>query len=792
MRLHSSLVAVATGSLLLAACAGMKLSPQSSADREPATIDTWRDASAQTLSSGDLSDLSSSGSMSLKSARLITDNFSAFQSKLNIIRGAKREIRMVYYIYSDDLSSSQFNTEVLAAAQRGVKVYLLVDFLTNYERMDLFTYLEKAGQGNIKVSFYGLPTAAILKGAVFQTLPCGKGAVNSPEQCQNEKTELMQKMGNPEATWFSKLYLTGLYGKNPALLQTAIGLGGQFDPKSLKEGAQPTAEEKAKLKEFAKLVIAAKMKNDLVAKAKVSVALQTYGSTLNPIMNELTGRLPLGLGGGPDWEHITDYTHHKLIVADGEKFQLGGRNIEDSYHSDSLSSKIPEAKVKYTFMDTDFYAESSGAKAVEAAYDRLFRFDAMVSDLARVQSLAPNEYDVNSEQFKVGLGACLQEGKATPQDLETCVGAKMKTAAGYQTLEARMEKVSQKMAANSQTFASKYQATTRNDWRDRGDSLDSSDLESAKAFYLENLSFSKSKPKQRFFGARIGLESETGKSIHSAWFKGLENTCAVSSKNKQKTRVVLHSAYLFMPSGLINALGNMMNGKWNCSYVDVVILTNSFQTTDLNIINIFARYQLQALFVYNQFIEKNKEFVTPNQYKARFRYFEYAPLQGQSGVSLHSKVSVLGNDMIVGSANADVRSYYMDTNNALWIRNAQGMVADYNAYIDRIIADKKVVEFTKYYSNVMDEQLVAENKAILRALLEKWDGKGRVTPQKQAQILGYVDQLGAKIRSTTHAIVSAPQALDEVSNVPGRRLEMEKMKELDQLANGFDSLWKVL
>lgn len=760
--------------------------------RFPASADTWRNASAVAASSSQIANLSSGGKMSFTRAELITDNHRSFQRKLDIIRGAKRELRLVYFIYNDDYTSSVFTTEILAAAQRGVKVSLLVDFITNYDRLDLFSYMEKAGQGNVKVAFYGLPTETIQRGAVYQTLPCSKGAVNSPEQCQSEKKALIMQMGNPQSTWFSKMFLTGLYGKNPALMQAAIGIGGQFDPKTLASGANSsTPEEKAALKKFAKLVLAAKMKNDIAAKMKVAIALQTYGSTLNPIMNELTGRLPLVNGNFQDWDHITDYTHHKLIIADGEKFQLGGRNIEDSYHTDNIKSQIREAKGKYTFMDTDFYAETTDARGIEASYDRLMAFSPMVGDLAKVQATVPNEYEVNTEAFRLSLGACLQEGKSTPQEIEACVDFKMPGQRGYLNYTARMEAVSKNMGSKSQTYASTYKVKTDRPWKTGGDSLEASDLASAEAYYLENLSFTKNNPGKRLFGSKIGLEAENGKYLHAAWMKGLENTCATSSKLKQNKRVVIHSAYFFLNSGLVNALGNMINGKWKCNYVDVILITNSFQTTDLNIINIFARYQLQALFSFNQSIEKNPSYVTANQYKARFRYYEYAPSSEGAGYSLHSKVSVLGDDMIVGSANADVRSYYMDTNNAVYIRNAPQMVAAYNAFIDKIIADKRVVDFTSYYANVSNNHFVAENQAILRALLEKYDQKGRVNLQRQAQILAYVDQLGGKINSTTTAILSSHLTLNSGGDSETNGTA-QKMTELDSLANSFDAFWKVL
>jgi phosphatidylserine/phosphatidylglycerophosphate/cardiolipin synthase-like enzyme len=785
---RKSVAWMAAGGLVAIACTSF----HNSANRGLASVATWDQSAAKEVSSSQIASFSSSGNMRLANAKLITDNNRAFQSKLDIVRNAKHELRMVYYIYNEDFSSSVFNTEVIAAAGRGVKVSLLVDFITNYERLDLFNYLESVGKGNIQVHFYGVPTEAILRGAVYQTLPCSQEAVKSPEQCQTEKMALLQQLGNPLATWFSKMYLTGLYGKNADLLKAAIGIGAQFDPKNYQKGPV-SPEQKAQLKKFIGLFIKAKVQNDLKAKMKLAVALHTNAELLNPIMNELTGRLPIAEGNLEDWNHITDYTHHKLIVADGEKFQLGGRNIEDSYHTDSIQNQIHDSKGKYTFMDTDFYAETRDAKQIEAAYDKLFLYSPMVGSLLKIQAFAPNEYDMNTNAFKMSLGACMKEGKLAPADLEACVGSKITSMPGYRNMSTRMQTVRDNMDLKSRRFVSDYKIKSDFSWKAGGDAIEAGDISHSEAFYVENLTFDKNKPSQRLFGSKIGEAPRYGKNLHAAWLKGLENVCAASAKTKTLKRVILHSAYLYLPADLTNALGNMINGKWNCHYVDVTIITNSFQTTDLNIINIFARYQMQALLAYNQSIERNPGAVTANQYKARIRYFEYAPGKPGSGISLHSKVSVLGDDMIIGSANADVRSYFMDTNNGIYVRNMPGMISNYTAFVDRILADRnRVTEFTSFYANVTNEHLMAENQAILRSLLEKYDQKGKLSKERQDKILAYLNDVGGKVRSTTQEIISAPASLDSVRNSGNPGDLNEKMIQLEKLSNNFNEIWKVL
>ena len=50
----------------------------------------------------DIKKLASSSKLDLVDARVIIDNDAAFDSKLEMIKRAKKDIRMVYFIYSDE------------------------------------------------------------------------------------------------------------------------------------------------------------------------------------------------------------------------------------------------------------------------------------------------------------------------------------------------------------------------------------------------------------------------------------------------------------------------------------------------------------------------------------------------------------------------------------------------------------------------------------------------------------------------------------------------------------------
>ena len=66
---------------------------------------------------------------------------------LSTIAGARRSLRMLYYIYGDDEAGRQVNAALIAAAGRGVRVALIVDGFGSDAASDagLFAPLRAAG-----------------------------------------------------------------------------------------------------------------------------------------------------------------------------------------------------------------------------------------------------------------------------------------------------------------------------------------------------------------------------------------------------------------------------------------------------------------------------------------------------------------------------------------------------------------------------------------------------------------------------------------------------------------------
>jgi cardiolipin synthase C len=775
---------------------------------------------AKRLTSAEIQKFATSSKLNLQNAEVIIDNDAAFDSKLAMIKSAQKEIRMVYFIYSDDDSASVISRELIKKAQSGVKVKLLVDILTNYGNMDLFSMMTKEGRGNIDIRFYNFPSERIIADAKYMTLPCPKVANPDANSCEQYKVGIMKSIVSQDTTFFSRMMLAGMYGKSGTALKVALGLGAQIDIADYKRKDGEPEQDIGQLFDFFKTLFDAKVNHDIFSMIKVQIAMATHAAELNPVMNELTGRLPImndtvvpgkKTTHAQEWDHFTDYTHHKLIVVDGREFQLGGRNIEDSYH---MKSRLG-TKGKYIFMDTDFHGVTSagGASEIEKSYDTMFNFKGMVADFKTVNRVIPFDIATNPEALGMAAGACTQDaqsGKVAPEKLGSCIEERFTQMPNFVSESTRQLTALSEMNTSADNYLTNYAATSKKqlsqNWRQRAyvpevNQLSPADLQSSEVYYIENTTFNvKGADQVRKVGSRIGAEAAYNKNIHALWYKGLENACKVSRETKTEKRVIFHSAYLFMPSGLIHKIAKMLNGDFgDCSRVHLTLLTNSFQTTDLNVINIFARYQMIQLFKhYAGMVAYEKQFNEGGQfhYKRWFPtldYFEYNASSVGTGISLHTKLSLLGDDMIIGSANADARSYYMDTNNGVYIRNAHELIRDYTKFVDDIIADKnQTTEWTQKYAEYTDEKIKMENKFILAAMLKKWDKKGRVNAERKQKILAMVDRIGQRVTDTTYRLLNFRSDFQRKSmdseNGSSQNLELE----FNELSNSFDDLFKVL
>ena len=699
--------------------------------------------------------------MKLTSGTLLMDNDASFEAKLSVLKNAQKgdTVRLVYYIYSDDESASVFTQEVIAAAQRGAKVKLLVDFLQNYKRLDLFKMMIADGSGNVDVRLYGRPTRNIVLDAAYMAANCdvAKGCsdetIKAIDQtfAKDSKSDIENNI-TTKNTGGSGLFLSGLYGKNPeimamALLESKEGIIANLQQLPKKETTQ---EDKEKLKKFVMLLWDAKMGGPfeaMSARVQLWFATLLYGDQIKPVMDHVTAFIPYNTkdskaygqskeNRGKDWAHLTDYTHHKLAMktnARGEvEYVNGGRNIENSYHM-----KKNDLTAKYIFMDTDFHATARDpklAREMEKRFDDLFNFKQLSATIADVDQTMPNDVLANYELAvkecfaprATELDALKSQGNrakasAIKKDLtEKC--AKPLFATKVRTVEDRVQAARDNMIAGAQAYSQQYQAVVKNE---DVIELSARDLKTAQIHYLENLNFTLGNNKQRVYGAEGGQTVEAGKGIHEAWIQGLEKAC------RTKQDVVLHSAYFFLPGNLLAKLSQMVDGTLDCGQTTVSVMTNSIQTTDLTPINVLNYNAMKSFYEYMNRAQKDNS--REKSRMAKFKYYEYdaAELNKIAGattgkkdgnLSLHTKLSVLGQDIIVGSANADIRSYAMDTNNATLIVGAKDLVTNYKAWLKNIV-DTGVAKEVSYLFNQSREDVYKMQGFIVQEMKKRYLGE---------------------------------------------------------------------
>ncbi len=666
-------------------------------------------------------------------AQLITGNDTAFREKLQLVEGARSSVDAMYYIYSDDYSSSVLSEALIAAAQRGVRVRLLLDYHTNYRHLDLLSLMEREGskgKGSLEVRFYNRPTRNIVMDAVYLTLGCGtsdRPACSPLRLADIERRFVEERVDSRPAADLgvsnlnianSGLFLSGLYGKRPDVMAFAVLRAQDLDVARLAEGqaSAPDGSQEV-VRQISTLFLDGSRiapTQVLAAKIELGFALGLSRGMAESMLAPLRPLLPperQGFqGSAQDWDHVTDFLHHKLLLVDAERLQLGGRNIEDSYHM------RPNPLVdKYVFVDTDLrVALRDGGERVQAAFERLWNFRTMVASLPEVRRHAPNDF---VEALSTGGEAC--QGLRDARERGLCLRREVARAAV--PLAEREDRLYAAMHQNARRYWLAYPYASTPDptpprWVDAGAAL----------AYVENLPFAGNPARaRRSYGSKNGQEARYGKVIHALWLKDIEDVCRTATE-ASPGRMILHNAYFFPPTNLVSALARMVDGRLDCSHVTVTVITNSEETTDLFVVNVLARQSLLA------FAEHYRSRRDPAR-SARFEFYEYRKFEGRDRVSLHTKVSVLGNDVIVGSANADVRTYMMDSNNAMLIRGAPEFRAGYVAELDRTIhAADLTRDVTERVLGATREDVLAENRASFEKLVAGYGLTNSLDPTQLA------------------------------------------------------------
>lgn len=665
-----------------------------------------------------------------RSAVLLTDNDDAFRTKIDMIRSATVSIDAAYYIYTNDESSSFFSQELIAAAKRGAHVRLLVDLWNNYKYLDLFDAMQREGakgQGHLEVRFYNRPTRNMVMDAAYATLPCPS---TDKKGCAEWKSAEIERRvpnglgvlnpfvpGNITASEVgnSGLFLSGLYTQDFNLMSFAVKRGQSLDTSAIQQGdSKLTPKNIDKFTTLAKVFWTARAGRGFqrfIAGIKLSLARAIYGEVINPIYDTISAYLPVDsrnfADSARDWEHMQDSLHQKFLLVDRRRLVVGGRNVENAYHMHPNNFTHPNrfTGVDRVFRDTDLALElEDGGAPVQQIFESLWSFVPMVATLDDIRAVAPNDFAANLERFKAARARCAKLAEAGQ---EKCVKRVFRSSA--LPLEARITRQIDNIENAAARYARDYHPAPTDPARqfpvDRGSALS----------YLANLPFSPGpalSAARRVFDPTAGDEAATGKAIHAHLADALEKICP-SATAEQPQQVVIHSAYVLMPSRLMAQLGRMLTGQIDCRHVTVTVLTNSRDTTDLSVMNQINSHVLAALL----------DHVALSRDPARaatFRYYEYQRQPGVPVETLHSKVWVLGDDVFIGSANADTRSFMMDSNNGILIHDAPALVSRYLAFIDLIRNDRTLVkELTEAYAPAARDKLVEQDLSRIRGYAGK-------------------------------------------------------------------------
>jgi len=751
-----------------------------------------------------------------KNAEIVMDNDLAMKRKIEAIRKAGKgsSIKVVYYIYHDDQSASYFSKELIAAAKRGAQVKILIDYFYNYRHLDLFSMMEREGANNnkggkIQVRLYNRPTKNQIKDIVYMTTPCKEA--NKFSGCPAYKDALVNKMFQNEGNYTninngkSGLFFSGFYEKDPRLMAAAILEGQKLDLASLKgSGGETTEADKKALMSLLKSYWTMKTSNSTLDKLgagfKIAMARVFFGDKVNPIFETINSIVPMDMrreaNSARDWAYWTDFTHHKLLLVDNKHIMLGGRNIENSYHMQ------PNDMVeKYLFWDTDLYGTlSGGGEKIAQSFDELFSFRQMVATLPEIRAHAPNDIaannriisqkctleveekeNVNADTLVGGPSEDLEGKKKEKKAAITACISRELEAGNILSLNGRMDIRRDQLETRAAEFQSKVAdngfISGKAFFKDLPKSivLSSEELSKADTYaaYVENLPYTRSlapAARVRAVGTSNKEYIKNGKHIHAQWVEGYKRTCQMTQDDGQPRSIILYNAYFYPSSLQIRQWADFFDGTINCKGVTMKIITNSAKSSDLGMVNSFSAHQMKGFF---QYYNKAKK---PNR-AMEFEVYEVNGISSSAHISLHSKVTIMGDDIMIGSANTDIRSIMMDTNNSVLLRNVPNAAALYRDYFNKVLSGPgRVTRIDQIYKDdaITNEHIQLRNRDAFDKFLLKYNLTRHMSADQLKRLHDFWDALLYNAYSKTMNIMSA------------------QPHEGDTEADAFNELFKVI
>ncbi len=693
--------------------------------------------------------------LAIASGTVITDNQQAFDAKLALVDQATQSIDLVYFIFSDDYSSAVLARQLIAASKRGVKIRILVDYVTNYSRLDWFSMLESEGGSNLMVRFYGRPTHNMVKDAAYMTLGCSDAAPRTDRSaCSKEKLDQIEQLFKTEtingvsaeavnisnlSLGESGLFLSGLYGKNIDAMTLAIEQGQNISLDHLVSSENSVSDKQVDgLKKFGQIYWKSRTGppyQRVYNRVKTAFAFKYYGDALNPVYASFTQFLPAErkniADAARDWDFFTDYTHHKLLLADEQFFILGGRNVEDSYHMhpNSLSAK-------YTFMDTDLLVNLSVPDArLRHRFDGLWSFIGTAT-IDEIRQHTPNDFIANWHWASI---TCEKS-----EQLSVCRAKRLQQV--ELDVEQRIALEKRKLEKHHQTYQDNYQASAEFASGFPAFML----TEGAVGTYFENLPYrATDNNTQRQFGAQYNKEAISNKNIHRYWLDKIEEQCTTADKSPRS--IYVYNAYFFPPPNILLAFKSLIDGRYDCRHVTLNIITNSVETTDLVPVNILASHSVKAFVDY---YTENFD----SKHSATLRYFEYKKKPG-AALSLHSKVTLFNDALMIGSANMDVRSYFMDSNNALSISKDSNLIKRYQRHLTDLIENPEKTQFKNTeLRNTKIESIIATDRKLLQASLEKYAIQNKLSKEQHQKLIKKMNELTTAAYQLTQRLLATDSA----------------------------------
>ena len=266
--------------------------------------------------------------------RLIAGNSAAWRARRALIAQASQSIDLCYFIVETDPSSYALVQDLIAKANQGVKVRVLVDYLMTYPHAPLLRTLAQ-GNATIEVRRYGAPPAAWLQALT-------RGGVDANR------------------------FLEGLARQKPAMILEAIAPVAAL-PKSITDTLRKTLHryEQGTLTFVLRVFeIFQEARNSL--RALLDSATKNAGRAdpkvpglferLKAKVEEVRRGVALVIEIVRGLEAFLYRTHHKLLLVDGSTFIMGGRNLSDAYQCDVLA-------LGRAFRDVDVQALARGASA---------------------------------------------------------------------------------------------------------------------------------------------------------------------------------------------------------------------------------------------------------------------------------------------------------------------------------------------------------------------------------------------------------------------------------------------